>query len=196
MRPGARSILKHAMWVAALAGTLLVAAQEVQDRPIGQASAERSTAPSRRIVISIADRKLAWMEDGHVLKRYAVAVGAKQSPSPVGEFKIAQRIRRPGYYAPGVVIPPGKDNPLGPRWLGLTRKGFGIHGTNEPHSIGRNASHGCIRLRNQDIEELFELVRVGDVVELHAEPSRELAQIFGASPLPGAVDAAAGSDEN
>ncbi len=182
-----------------LAGTLLIAAAEAhaQDQQTTQAksASQAATLPSRRIVISIADRKLAWIQDGRVLKTYAVAVGAEDSPSPVGEFKIAQRIRQPAYYSPGVVIPPGKNNPLGPGWLGLTRKGFGIHGTNEPRSIGRNTSHGCIRLRNQDIEELFELVRVGDVVELHAAPGAGLAQILGASSLPATVDAAAASDE-
>lgn len=191
------SILKHTKRVAALAGTLLIAAAEVQDQRLGQAQPpSRPATVPRRIVVSLADHKLRWIEDGRVRKTYAVAVGAQESPSPVGEFKIAHRIRRPAYYSPGVVIPPGKNNPLGPRWLGLTRKGFGIHGTNEPHSIGQNASHGCIRLRNRDIEELFELVRVGDVVELHAEPSRELTQIPGASLLPGAAEAVAGGDQN
>ncbi|PYU10291.1 MAG: hypothetical protein DMG29_17725, partial [Acidobacteria bacterium] len=71
--------------------------------------------------------------------------------------------------------------PLGTRWLGLGQRGYGIHGTNEPRSIGRNVSHGCIRMRNRDIEELFEMVRAGDVVELYAERTEELAQIFGFS---------------
>jgi lipoprotein-anchoring transpeptidase ErfK/SrfK len=69
------------------------------------------------------------------------------------------------------VVPPGKWNPLGTRWLGLSRKGYGIHGTNAPKSIGKAASHGCIRLRNSDIEELFDLVSVGDAVELVGEPA-------------------------
>jgi hypothetical protein len=67
---------------------------------------------------------------------------------------------------------------LGTRWLGLSLKGFGIHGTNVPSSIGRKASHGCIRMRNRDIEELFELIQVGSVVELHGESNVYLAQIF------------------
>ena len=65
-----------------------------------------------------------------------------------------------------MVIPPGKANPLGTRWIGLSRKGYGIHGTNNPRSIGRRASHGCIRMRNRDVEELFEMVAVGDRVEI------------------------------
>ncbi len=136
-------------------------------------------AVERRIIVSIPHRKLALVEDGRVVKTYRVAVGAPQSPSPSGEFKVANRLTDPTYYAPGVVIPAGKDNPLGPRWLGLSQKGLGIHGTNQPLSIGHRASHGCIRMRNTDIAELFELVRVGDVVELHSERTQELAEIFG-----------------
>jgi lipoprotein-anchoring transpeptidase ErfK/SrfK len=67
------------------------------------------------------------------------------------------------------VVPPGKGNPLGTRWIGISKKGYGIHGTNSPKSIGRAASLGCIRLRNEDVEELFEMVSVGDAVELRGE---------------------------
>jgi len=152
----------------------------------GQAS--EPTAPrhvgTRRIVVSLPDRRLALVEDGRVLKIYPVAVGAPASPSPSGEFKIAHRIPHPTYYAPGIVIPPGKANPLGTRWLGLSVRGYGIHGTNEPHSIGRRASHGCIRMRNRDVEELFELVRAGDVVEVHAGRTVQAAQIFGSGAAP------------
>lgn len=126
---------------------------------------------------------MALVEDGRVMKTYPVAVGAAVSPSPAGEFKIAHRILHPAYYAPGVVIPPGEENPLGTRWLGLTEKDYGIHGTNEPRSIGRRASHGCIHMRNGDIEELFELVRVGDLVELRDQLTAELEKIFGAADL-------------
>ena len=76
-------------------------------------------------------------------------------------------------------IPPGKDNPIGTRWVGLTEKGFGIHGTNAPKSIGHAASHGCIRLRNRDMERLFDMLRVGDLVEIRGERDEETAEIFG-----------------
>ena len=67
--------------------------------------------------------------------------------------------------------------------MGLSRKGYGIHGTNNQRSIGHNVSHGCIRMRKADVEELFELVRVGDVVEMVAEPTEALAGIFSAGQL-------------
>ena len=76
-------------------------------------------------------------------------------------------------------IGPGAGNPLGTRWIGLNEKGYGIHGTDRPGSIGSAASHGCIRLRNEDVEQLFERVRAGDVVELHAERSDAVVQLFG-----------------
>lgn len=149
---------------------------------IPQANMDAEQQARRRIVVSIADRKLALVENGKVVKIYRVAVGAKVSPSPQGEYTIVHRIPEPAYYAPGVIIPPGKDNPLGPRWIGLSVKGFGIHGTNQPHSIGRNLSHGCIRMRNRDVEDLFARVRVGDVVQLAGERTEEIAQIFGGAP--------------
>jgi lipoprotein-anchoring transpeptidase ErfK/SrfK len=130
-------------------------------------------------VVSIPDRKLALLEGDRVVKIYAVAVGAPVSPSPNGEFRIAERLENPAYYKPGVVLAAGKDNPLGPRWIGLDVKGFGIHGTNRPDSIGKSASHGCIRMRNRDIEDLFARVKVGDRVSLVGEPTEELAQLFG-----------------
>jgi lipoprotein-anchoring transpeptidase ErfK/SrfK len=134
--------------------------------------------PTRRIVISLQDRKLALIEGDEVVKIWDTAVGAKSSPSPSGTFTIANRVIKPSYYHSGKVIPSGPSNPLGTRWLGLSIKGFGIHGTNAPKSIGKRASHGCIRMKNRDVEELFELVKAGDTVEIYDERTPELAQIF------------------
>jgi len=136
-------------------------------------------AVARRIVVSIPDRKLAVLENDEVVSLYAVAVGAPNSPSPVGTFTVVTRVSNPTYYKPGTVIGPGASNPIGTRWIGLSQKGYGIHGTDQPRSIGFAKSHGCIRLRNQDVEKLFERVRPGDVVELHAERTPELEWIFG-----------------
>ena len=132
----------------------------------------------RRIVVSIPDRQLAIVEDGRVEKVYQVAVGAPASPSPAGTFEVVTRIPNPTWYQPGKIVPPGKANPLGTRWLGLSLKGFGIHGTNNPKSIGKSVSHGCIRMRNSDVEQLFSLIHVGDVVELHGEEDAQTVQTF------------------
>jgi hypothetical protein len=132
----------------------------------------------RTVVVSVLDRKLAVLEDGDVIATFPVAVGAEASPSPTGEFQIVSRVSNPTYYKPGTVIPSGKDNPVGTRWVGLSQKGYGIHGTNAPRSIGHAASHGCIRLRNRDMEKLFAMLRVGDVVQIHGERDDEVAQAF------------------
>jgi hypothetical protein len=135
-------------------------------------------AEARHIVVSIQDCKLALIEGDKVVKIWDAAVGTKSSPSPSGNFAIASRLSQPTYYHPGKIIPSGPSNPLGTRWLGLNLKGFGIHGTNAPRSIGKKASHGCIRMRNRDIEELFEMVKAGDAVEIYAERTPALVQIF------------------
>lgn len=132
----------------------------------------------RRIVVNIPDCKLALIQGGQVTRVYPIAVGALATPSPSGEFSVAVRIQNPAWYTPHKVVPPGKANPLGTRWIGLSLHGYGIHGTNNPQSIGHRASHGCIRMRNRDVEELFTLVRVGDPVEFHAVRDSELANLF------------------
>jgi lipoprotein-anchoring transpeptidase ErfK/SrfK len=137
----------------------------------------------RRVVVSIPDRKLAVVEGDRVVKVFETAVGAPNSPSPEGTFTIVNHIEDPTWYTKGKVVPPGKANPLGTRWMGLSKKGYGIHGTNVPSSIGKNASHGCIRMRNHDVEELFKIVAVGDVVELHGERTPEIERIFATETL-------------
>jgi lipoprotein-anchoring transpeptidase ErfK/SrfK len=156
--------------LAAFTGVLMMAAEALAQENQGQ--------PRRRIIVSIPDRKLAVMENGRVTRVFRTAVGAPRTPSPTGTFQIVQRIPDPTWYTKGRIVPPGKSNPLGTRWIGLSRKGYGIHGTSNPASIGRNASHGCIRLRNQDAEQLFAMVAVGDSVELRGERTPELDAIF------------------
>jgi lipoprotein-anchoring transpeptidase ErfK/SrfK len=138
-----------------------------------QATAQEERA-TRRIVISIPDRKLILLEDDRVVKVYDVAVGKPATPSPRGEFKIVSHAINPVWKN----VPPGPANPVGTRWMGLSIKGYGIHGTNAPGSIGKAASHGCIRMRNRDVEELFGLVTNGTAVELDDTRPEILAEIF------------------
>jgi lipoprotein-anchoring transpeptidase ErfK/SrfK len=134
-----------------------------------EALAQDERGGSRRIVVSTTERRLVLLLGGQVVRTYNVAVGAPSTPTPSGAFQVMSMVQAPAWYQPGKVVPPGPQNPLGPRWIGLSLKGYGIHGTNSPRSIGGAKSHGCIRMRNQDVEELFDLVRIGDVVELRAE---------------------------
>ena len=138
----------------------------------------------RVIVISLEDRKLALIEDGQVTKVYPVAVGKPSTPSPIGTFTIERRVANPVYHHDGKTVQPGPDNPVGTRWMGLSIKGYGIHGTNAPKSIGKAASHGCIRMARPDLEELFTMVSVGDTVELIGERNEETAQLFGTGDGP------------
>ena len=171
-----RRIEEQMKRLAALAGVMAMAAAEALAQ-------DKTGRPVRRILVSIPDRKLAVLEDDQVVKIYRTAVGAPQSPSPSGSFTIVTQIPEPTWYTKGRVVPPGKANPLGTRWIGLSKKGYGIHGTNVPSSIGRNASHGCIRMRNRDVEELFTMVGVGDAVELVEERTPETERIFGTTTL-------------
>jgi len=158
-------------------------------QPNATTTATAENAPKRVIVVSLEDRKLALVEDGKVKKIYAVAVGKPSTPSPVGTFTIERRVVNPTYSHDGRVVPPGPGNPVGNRWMGLSIRGYGIHGTNVPSSIGKAASHGCIRLGKADLEELFAQVAVGDTVELIGTRNEETAELFGDGPKPTPVAA-------
>lgn len=139
-----------------------------------------SVSPKRLIVVSLEDRKLALLEDGQVKKVYPVSVGKASTPSPSGTFTIERRVANPSYTHDGKVVPPGPGNPVGTRWMGLSIRGYGIHGTNQPRSIGKAASHGCIRLAKTDLEELYREMHVGDTVVLIGQRNAQTARLFGA----------------
>jgi L,D-transpeptidase ErfK/SrfK len=150
----------------------------------GQISASQHA--TRTVLVSIADRRLAVLENGRVLAYFPVAVGAEESPSPTGEFEIVNRVANPAYYHSGVVTAAGANSTVGTRWIGINLKGYGIHGTNAPRSIGKAESHGCIRLRNRDVEKLYAMLRVGDVVDIRSERDEEVATVFGGVDVAGA----------
>lgn len=120
-------------------------------RPSGQIS----------IVIHTATRMLELNSDGRVYKKYRIAVGKSNTPTPIGEWVVIWKSYRSG-------------DIFGTRFLALDVPwgGYGIHGTNQPWSIGQFASHGCIRMRNKDIEELFEWVPVGTPVRIEGQTLR------------------------
>jgi len=163
---------------------------------LAQNAVPESDERNRVVLVSLVDRKLAVIDNGVVIATFQVAVGAKYSPSPIGEFTISSRVSNPTYYHNGTVIPTGKDNPVGTRWVGLNLKGYGIHGTNAPGSIGRAASHGCIRLRNRDMERLFTMLRIGDVVQIRGDRDEQVAQIFGGESAPPVVASAASTSQS
>lgn len=119
------------------------------------------TAPFN-IVVDKSQNTLLLKTNDTVFKSYTVATGANNS-TPVGTFRISEKIPHPPWYKPGGgIIPAGSpENILGTRWLGLTKQGYGIHGTTDPKSLGTQATAGCVRMSNQDVEELYSIVPVG-----------------------------------
>ncbi|MEI7881797.1 MAG: L,D-transpeptidase family protein [bacterium] len=124
------------------------------------------------MVVSKSRHDLLLTANGRFFKRYRVATG-RYEKTPVGSFSVVERIPEPPWHREdGKVIPFGdKENILGTRWLAIKAtgatpeiKGYGIHGTWDDASIGKSESAGCIRLKNEDVEELFEMVPVGTSV--------------------------------
>lgn len=126
----------------------------------------------REIVINIPAFRLYLYENGVRIREYPIGVGNVFQPSIIGETQIINKVVEPTYYPPqwwerGLApIPPGPKNPVGTRWLGLGFPGYGIHGTNDPSSVGEALSAGCIRMYNEDVEELTDFVVVGTPVYL------------------------------
>ena len=119
------------------------------------------------IQIDKSDNLLDLHMNGDFFKRYRVGTG-EYSRTPVGEFKVTDRIAQPTWWrSDGKAIPYGSpDNELGTHWLSLDVRGYGIHGTWEPDTIGQQSSAGCIRLLNENIEELYALIPVGTPVTI------------------------------
>ena len=99
-------------------------------------------------------------------KHYRVATGSANG-TPAGQFKIVSKEENPTWYKAGTVVPPGSPaNLLGTRWLGFDYPGYGIHGTTEPQSIGRHVTSGCVRMRNQEVEEIYAIIPLGTRVTI------------------------------
>ncbi len=118
------------------------------------------------IVIDKSQNILTLKADGNVFKTYSAATGKASSPTPVGTFRITNKIVDPPWYPPnGRMIPAGDPkNVLGSRWMGISKPTYGIHGTIVPDSIGKSVTEGCVRLQNSDVEELFAIVPEGTEV--------------------------------
>lgn len=126
-----------------------------------------------RIVIDRSERRLYLYDGDTLLKTYPVAVGQPRYPTPTGKYRIVNRVSNPTWspppspWADGLEpVPPGPDNPLGTRWMGLSAPHVGIHGTYNSSSVGTAASHGCIRMYIRDVEDLFDRVYVGTPVDI------------------------------
>ncbi|MFG6149183.1 L,D-transpeptidase family protein [Halobacillus sp. B23F22_1] len=106
------------------------------------------------IDISINNRQLKLLKDGAVVKQYPIAVGRMLHGTPVGDFVIINKAPDPG-------------GPYGTMWMSLSKQYYGIHGTNDPSSIGKAVSLGCVRMYNEDVEELAQTIPIGTRVSIH-----------------------------
>lgn len=107
-----------------------------------------------RIDISINNRRLQLFKNGVLQKTYPIAVGRMLHSTPVGQYIIINKAPNPG-------------GPFGTMWMSLSKEHYGIHGTNDPSSIGKAVSKGCVRMFNKDVEELSRIIPIGTLVSIH-----------------------------
>lgn len=116
------------------------------------------------VVVDKSQNVLFLKQDEEILKTYRVSTGENNS-TPAGTFKIVNKLVDPVWYSAGAVVPPGSpENILGSRWLGISKPGYGIHGTTDPSSIGKQVTAGCVRMLNLDAEELYTILPEGTEV--------------------------------
>jgi hypothetical protein len=117
------------------------------------------------VYVDISECRATLFVDGRPVKTWPVAVGKPETPTPPGVYEIVRLKENPTWNWEGRRYPPGDpENGLGTRWIGVDLPTYGMHGTNEPDSIGGAVSHGCVRSSNADIEEVFDYLELGDTV--------------------------------
>jgi len=118
------------------------------------------------IIVDKSENTLILKSNEEIIKTYIVSTGENNS-TPTGTFKIVSKLKNPTWYKAGAVVAPSSpENVLGSRWLGFDLKGYGIHGTIDPQSLGKSITQGCIRMANQDVEELYTIVPLGTEVTI------------------------------
>lgn len=144
------------------------------------AGAQVRAEETSKIVIDESKRILTLYENDKVVKQYPVGLGRKGYPTPEGTFFVFHKVINPGweqpYLKPGQlrIAPATAQNPLGTRWIGFKQNPtyeFGIHGTNDPKSIGKYSTHGCVRMRIKDAEDLYDRVEIGTPVIISPQPA-------------------------
>ena len=157
------------------------AANEVEDQSETQAPTPGESGAPRNVATKVDTKTnmLGVFETEKLIAAYPVTIGSAHNTSPVGEWKVRGTSKLPTFrYDKEMlehgersgnfyVLPPGPRNPVGVMWIALNKKGIGIHGTNDPGSIGRAQSHGCIRLANWDVVRLATKIKTGDNVSIH-----------------------------
>ncbi len=119
--------------------------------------------PNYNIRISLSKRRLYLYDGNKLVRSYPVGVGKIATQTPRGDFRIINKVPYPNSYRGGPITV------YGTYWMGLNKRGYGIHGTNNPASIGKYVSRGCIRMYNRDVEALAKLVPIGTPVRIRQE---------------------------
>jgi lipoprotein-anchoring transpeptidase ErfK/SrfK len=127
--------------------------------------------PPVKLILKRKERRVYVYKGDKVVNKYPVAIGKPGWETPLGEFQVLTMELNPTFksFKTGRIVPPGPDNPLGVRWIGIWTDGktqLGFHGTNEPELIGQAVSHGCIRMYNKDVTKLYEQVKMGTTVTI------------------------------
>jgi lipoprotein-anchoring transpeptidase ErfK/SrfK len=145
---------------------LIMLANNLKNPDIKAASKLKVQTSMFSVVVDKSENTLSLKSNEEVIKVYTVATGSDNS-TPTGVFKIVTKVIAPPWYTSKGIIPPeSPENVLGTRWLGLSKTGYGIHGTTEPHTIGSQCTLGCIRMLNKDVEELYSILPVGSEVTI------------------------------
>ena len=127
---------------------------------------ENNKVLATHVVLNLKERRVYVYQDDQVIANYRVAIGRPGWETPKGNFSVIQMVEDPQWKNPwnGRVSAPGPNSPLGERWIGFSREGgkyVGFHGTPGELVMGQAVSHGCVRMRNRDVKELYELVQNG-----------------------------------
>ena len=118
------------------------------------------------ILVDKSQNTLILKSDEEIIKTYIVSTGVNNT-TPVGNFKIVNKLVNPTWFKDGSIVPAeSSENILGSRWLGFDLAGYGIHGTTDPASLGKQVTQGCVRMSNQDVEELYSIVPTGTEVAI------------------------------
>lgn len=154
---------------ASTATNLLTAAPYIPELPPLRPTLPETSASEVRLVLKLKDRRVYVYQGDRVQKSYPVAIGRSGWETPTGQYQVLSMVKNPGWTNPLTreVIPPGPDSPLGERWIAFWTDGrnyIGFHGTPDRSSIGQAASHGCVRMFNEHIRELYPLIAVGTPV--------------------------------
>jgi lipoprotein-anchoring transpeptidase ErfK/SrfK len=151
-----------------------LAANDIEDEAKEEPEAGKTT-----VKIDTKTSMLTVLEDGKLTAAYPVTIGSGKTESPIGDWKVRGVAKLPDYRHDETLLkkgersdkfhllPPGPNNPVGVVWIALNNKGIGLHGTSDPDSIGRSASHGCVRLANWDVIRLAEKIKAGVPVAIH-----------------------------